>query len=82
MIAVYYNPKRDTYYAKLLKVSYLNDYYKVGYVNQFGHKLVCMFYINNKRLQPCKSFLDYMHNKKSIKKRLINKIIKFLERRV
>lgn len=82
MIAVYYNPTKDTYYAKFVKTAYFYDHYKVGYINQYRHILVCLFYIDDKgRLINCKSWYDYMHSKVSLKNKLINKLINWLERR-
>ena len=83
MIAVYYNPKKDEYYAKLLRSVFVSDNYKVGYINNYGHKIVCMFYLTeDKKLVACNSYWDYNLYKTSWKKRLIKRIIKFLERSV
>lgn len=83
MIIIYYNPHKKIYYAKLLRNSYWNDEIKVGYVNQYDHVIVCMFYLTERnKLVNCESIDDYIRNKSTFKKRLIVKIIKFLERRV
>lgn len=82
MIAIFYNPNKDIYYAKVLKIVYLHSDYKVGYVNQYNHKIVFMFYIDGGKLVPCNGFWDYINNKPTLKKKLINKLIRFLERSV
>lgn len=83
MIAIFYNPNKNIYYAKYLKNAYLYDYYEVGYINQYNHKVVCMFYLNGGKLVNCKSFVDYKNYFKynsTIKKRVLNKLIKLLDK--
>lgn len=84
MIAVFYNPNKDIYYSKLLKSAFWYSEYEVGYINQYGHIIVCMFYISdNGKLINCKSIHDYFDNCDiSLKERLVRKLIEFLERSV
>lgn len=83
MIAIYYNPNKNTYYAKYLRIAYLHGHYEVGYVNQYNHKVVCMFYVNGGKLINCQSWTDYIdwykHNS-TIKKRILSKLVNFLDK--
>lgn len=66
-IIVWYNPKKNIYYYKKVKGFYA-DYY-VGYVNSYGHEVVLLIdnlFINTYR--------------QSFKVRLINRLIRFLEK--
>lgn len=81
MIIVWYNSKKDIYYAKYNRLTFIDDRYKVGYSNQYGHRIICMFYIQeNGKLISCNSFSDYHYNKSSLKKRLINHLIDWLNK--
>ena len=80
MIAIYYNPHKKNYYAKVLKSAFWSDKYKVGYINQYDHQIVCMFYINGGKLIACKSMNDYVSNRSSIKKRIFTILINLLDR--
>lgn len=82
MIVVWYNPHKDDYYAKYVRSAYFHSYYKVGYINQYEHKIIAMFIIINNKPIKCDSLNDYYYNKKSLRKRIILNIINFLERRV
>lgn len=84
MIVIFYNPNKDVFYAKIVKSAYWNQEYEVGYINQYNHEIVCMFYVtDNGKLVACRSIFDYFETTNiSLKERLIKKIIKFLERRV
>ena len=82
MIGIWYNPRNEEFYAKHVKGVYFNSDYKIGYINSYGHQLVALFMIKDNKLIQCSSLSDYYNNKKTLKKRLINKFIKFLERRV
>ncbi len=82
LFVIWYNSKKNIYYAKYLRISYMFDHYKVGYKNQYGHIIVCMFYFRDKKLIACNSYEDYFHNKRSLKKILIKRLIAWLERRV
>lgn len=84
MIAIYYNPHKKCYYAKYVRIAYLSEHYKVGYVNQYDHEIVCMFYIDGGgKLINCQSWLDYVNWYKynsTIKKRTLSKLINLLDR--
>ncbi len=83
MVVIYFNPHKKCYYAKKIKSAFWNNKYQIGYENQYNHKIVCMFFITDKgKLISCDSSSDYFKTKYSKKKILINKIIKWLERRV
>lgn len=67
MICVWYNPSKEIYYAKILK-HFMSHDLKVGNINNYGHVLVCMFYIHdNKELIQCNSYWDYTMNKRKQK---------------
>lgn len=67
MICVWYNPGKEIYYAKILK-HFMSRDLKVGNTNNYGHVLVCMFYIeNNKNLIQCNNYMDYAINKRKYK---------------
>lgn len=67
MIVVYYNPSKEEYYAKILK-HFMRKDICVGYTNNYGHYIVCMFYIeNNKNLIKCNNYMDYAMNKRKRK---------------
>lgn len=67
MICVWYNPSKEIYYAKILK-HFMSHDLKVGNINNYGHILVCMFYIyDNKELIQCNSYMDYAMNKRKQK---------------
>ena len=80
MLFIYYNPNYNTFYIKYLR-SYFDPKYKVGYVNQFDHMIVSCYMITEKGLVSCESCDDYYRKKSTIKKKkslrnkLINKII-------
>ena len=83
MIAVFYNPNKSIYYAKYLKSAFLLGHYEVGYINQYGHVVVCMFYLNGGKLVSCQSWIEYTNYLKynsTIKKRILNKLIKLLDK--
>lgn len=83
MIGIWYVPKKNIFYAKYVRTAYYHRDYKVGYVNQYNHELVAMFYITNKKLIQCTSMTDYYNIKKengTFKKRLINRIIYLLNK--
>ena len=82
MIVIFYNSNKNIYYAKYLKNAYLHSHYEVGYINQYNHKVVCMFYFNGGKLVNCKSFADYIsyfRYNSTFKKRILTKLIKLLE---
>ena len=79
MIGIWYVPKKDKFYARYVRTAYFYSYYKVGYVNQYNHRLVALFYIAKNKLVQCNSLADYYSTKKlTFKKRLINRIIDLL----
>lgn len=68
-IVVFHNLTKDTYYFKKLK-GYFNQYY-VGYINQYNHEVVLIIDVSE--------FLNC--GRKSLKKRFIDRFIRFLEKR-
>ena len=87
MIGIWYNPNKNKFYTKYVRTAFIAKDYKVGYKNSYGHELVGLFMLEKNRLIICDSWDDYYTYKrdyykpKQIKKRIIRKIIKFLERR-
>lgn len=85
MLLLYYNPTKDNYYLRYYKSIHYD--YKVGYKNQFDHEVVKILVIQGNRLVAVddlqafllKRYRDRM-NKQSLKKRLISKVISYLER--
>lgn len=81
MIGIWYVPKKNKFYAKYVRTAYFYSYYKVGYVNQYNHNLVALFYIAKNKLVQCNSLADYYNIKNlTFKKRLINRIIDLLNK--
>lgn len=79
MIGIWYVPKKNKFYAKYVRGAYFYSYYKVGYVNQYNHKLVALFYITKNKLIQCNSLADYYNIKNlTLKKRIINHLIDLL----
>lgn len=65
-IVVWHNQKNDSYYYKIVR-GIIQRYY-VGFKNQYGHKIVLII--------EC----DFMIKKEKLKKKLIKRIISFLEK--
>lgn len=66
MILIWYDPKKDRYYAKYLFL-YTTNNKKVGDISYYGHILKCMFYIESgtiykPKLVQCNSYQDYRDN--------------------
>lgn len=83
MIGIWYVPKKNKVYAKYVRSAYFHKDYVVGYVNQYNHELIALFYISNKNIIQCKSLTDYYNIKRengTFKKRLINRIIYLLNK--
>lgn len=83
MIGIWYVPKKNKFYAKYVRLAYFSTYYKVGYVNNYEHKLVALFYISGRKLIQCNSLADYYnikHENSTLKKRLINRLIYLLNK--
>lgn len=83
MIGIWFVPKKNKFYAKYVRSAYFHKDYVVGYVNQYDHQLVALFYITSKKLVQCNSIDDYYTIKKendTFKKRLINRIIYLLNK--
>lgn len=83
MIGIWYVPKKNKFYAKYVRSAYLHRDYVVGYVNQYEHQLVALFYISKKNIIQCNSLIDYYNIKRengTFKKRLINRIIYLLNK--
>lgn len=69
-LIVWYNPNKKIYYYKIIKTHYI-DYF-IGYKNSYNHEVVLIIddlYFQQKRTN-------------SLKKRLIKKIIRFLNRKL
>lgn len=88
MIGIWYNPIKKKFYSKYVRGAFIFSHYKVGYINNYGHELLALFYIEKNKLISCDSWQDYYTNKrdyykpKNIKKRFIKWLIKLLERSV
>lgn len=65
-IYIWYNKKKNLYYYKICKGYYI--YNSLGDVNQYGHELVLIIDI------------PYKEEREPLKKRLIKKLISFLEK--
>ena len=70
-ILIYHNLNDNTYYYKLVKHRSYNYY--VGYINQYNHKIVLI--IDN----ILENFYIY---RPPLKKRIIKKLINFLEKKL
>lgn len=69
-LIIWFNPNKEIYYYKIVKVHYV-DYF-VGYENSYGHQVVLII-----------DDLIFQQKKKiSLKKRLIKKIIRFLDKKL
>ena len=66
-ITVWYNPKKDDYYYKLLSSSFFED---VGYVNQYKHKLIL-------KIDVYKDLIKYKNTPLYLK--ILKKVIRFLQ---
>ena len=88
MIGIWYNPNKKKFYTKYVRTAFIARDYKVGYKNSYGHELIALYAIEKTRLIQCDSWEDYYtykmgyYNIKNIKKRIIKRLIKWLERRV
>ena len=65
LLVIWYNPKTSIYYYKLVKF----NNYNVGYVNQYGHRLVLVvdifkdfFYKEKFRNVVIKKLISFLHN--------------------
>lgn len=82
MIGIWYVPKKNKFYSKYVRSAYFNSDYRVGYVNQYNHQLVALFFISKNKLIQCDSLTDYYKiSKFSLKKRIINHLIGLLDRK-
>ena len=68
-LIIWYNPKKNIYYYKYVTGIY-QDYF-VGFVNQYNHVIVLILKLN-----------FYKSKKTPLRKRLIRKIISFLEKKL
>ena len=68
-IIVWYNPNKEVYYYRVVKCNYVE--YTVGFKNSYNHEIVLV--IDDFFVQ---------HNHYSLKKRLIKKIIRFLDKKI
>lgn len=64
MIGIWYVPKKNKFYSKYVRIAYFQSNYKVGYVNNYGHELVALFYITSRKIVQCNSITDYYNIKK------------------
>lgn len=74
ILLIYYNPNRDCFYTRIV-FQVANPMYEVGYVNQFGHQVVQIFYFKNNRLINCISFYDYVRKSNELDEPIRNKLI-------
>lgn len=83
MIGIWYIPKKNKFYAKYVRSAYFHKEYQVGYVNQYNHKLIALFYVLDRKVIQCNSLIDYYNIKRensTFKKRLINHLIDLLNK--
>ena len=69
-LVVWYIPNKKRYYYKILKHNY-NNYY-LGYVNDYGHILICYDDISN--------YLFVTKNYFNFKRKIIRMLISFLNK--
>lgn len=67
LCVIWFNRKKDYHYYRIVKGSYKRYY--IGYINQYGHEVVLII-----RLK-----YDIYVKKTSIKKRVLKKLISFLQ---
>lgn len=63
LLLVYYNPNHNSIYTKFVH-SVTNDNHHVGYINQFGHQVIQIFYLSEGKLVSCYDFWDYLNKTK------------------
>lgn len=83
MIGIWFIPKTKKCYSKYVRFACFYGYYKVGYINSYGHELITLFYVTDKKLVQCTSMADYYIIKREngrLKNRLINRIIYLLNK--
>lgn len=83
MIGIWYVPKKNKFYSKYVRLAFYYSYYKVGYINNYGHELVALFYIRDNKLIQCDSLIDYYSikkTKKNIRNMLIDRLIGLLNK--
>ena len=68
-IIIWHNPNKNNYYYRVIKTNYVE--YEIGYKNSYDHEIVLI--IDDLLLQ---------HNRNSLKRRLIKKIIRFLDKKI
>ena len=85
MILIWFNPNNESYYQRILKGFYSD--YCLGYENSYGHILVQIFIIRDKKIisiNSYSSYLDiYFYNdlyNKSIKRKCLKKILNFFDK--
>lgn len=83
MLLLYYNPTIKNYYLRYYK--HLLPGYKVGYTNQYDHVVVKVLVIQDGELVDVKDvdkylLSRYLTRKPSLKKRLINALIRLLNK--
>lgn len=66
LLIIWFNPNKQSYYYRYVSGFY-QDYY-VGYKNQYGHVIIMIFE------------LDLPYSKISFRKRILRKLISFLNR--
>ena len=55
-LVVWHNLNKNTFYVKAVRGYYCN--YHIGYVNQYNHKIVYIYELNNYSSREKKSILD------------------------
>ncbi len=81
MLLIYYNPNHNCFYFKT--VNQVTNYnFKVDYVNQFGHFIVQILYVDKNDFINCKDYWDYIKKsedkQESKRNKLINGLIHLL----
>lgn len=83
MIGIWYVPKKNKFYSKYVKSAFFYSYYKVGYINNYGHELIALFNVVGNKVIQCNSLIDYYNIKTprtSIRNLLIDRLIGLLNK--
>lgn len=70
-VIFWYNRNNQSYYIKKYKHSFFVHDYKVGFVNQYNHEILYILDTN-----------DLEFSREPLRKRLIKRVIRFLEHRI
>lgn len=68
-LIVWFNPKKGVYYHRIVRGTYLESSYFVGFENQYGHKIVHV--VDN---------FDFDFKHVPLRQRIINKSFSYLQK--